>query len=128
MKAFDDIRFDSDGLAPAIVQDAESGQVLMLAYMNRESLELTVQTGKTHFYSRSRKKLWCKGETSGNVQTVDEIRTDCDCDTILVKVRQKGAACHEGYMSCFFKKLENESTWMITDSPLFDPKEVYGGK
>jgi len=128
VKVLDEVKFGKDGLVPAIVQDSGTGEVLMLAYMNSESLELTIRTGKTHFYSRSRKKLWCKGETSGNIQTVDEVRADCDGDTILVKVQQKGAACHKGYMSCFFRKLENESTWKITASPLFDPEKVYGKK
>ena len=126
MNVLDDLKFDGNGLVPAIVQDSETGEVLMMAYMNREAVMETIRTGRTHFYSRSRKKLWCKGETSGNVQSVEEIRTDCDCDTILVKVRQKGAACHEGYRSCFYRKLENGSSWKIIGSPLFDPEEVYG--
>ena len=128
MSILDDIKFDDTGLVPAIVQDSETGDVLMMAYMNREAVSETIRTGKSHFYSRSRKKLWCKGETSGNTQSVVEIRTDCDQDTILVKVRQKGAACHKGYRSCFYRKLENGSSWTITSSPLFDPEEVYGKK
>lgn len=128
MKILDSIKFDENGLVPAVVQDAETGDVLMFAYMNREALELTLSSGKSHFYSRSRKKLWLKGETSGHVQSVDEVRTDCDADTILVKVRQKGAACHKGYRSCFYRKTENGSKWEITEETLFDPEEVYGKK
>ncbi len=128
MKILDSIKFDENGLVPAVVQDAETGDVLMFAYMNREALELTLSSGKSHFYSRSHKKLWLKGETSGHVQSVDEVRTDCDADTILVKVRQKGAACHKGYRSCFYRKTENGSKWEITEETLFDPEEVYGKK
>lgn len=113
------------GLAPAIVQDNESGEVLMLAFMNREAWEATLKTGKATYYSRSRNQLWVKGETSGNVQRVKEIRVDCDNDTVLLKVEQVGgAACHKGYKSCFFQKLEN-NTLTITGKQIFDPKEVY---
>jgi phosphoribosyl-AMP cyclohydrolase len=100
----------------------------MLAYMNREAVQQTIKTGSAHFYSRSRKKLWRKGETSGHVQRVSEIRIDCDGDTVLLKVQQKGAACHKGYRNCFFRKLEGESAWQITSAPIFDPKKVYGDK
>ncbi len=98
----DRIKFDERGLIPAIAQDATTGDVLMLAYMNRESFEKTLETGKAHYYSRSRKALWLKGETSGNIQTVKEILYDCDADTLLLKVEQKGVACHTGSRSCFF--------------------------
>lgn len=128
MKILDDIKFDKNGLVPAIVQESETGEVLMMAYMNREAIELTLKTGRTHFYSRSRKRLWSKGETSGNIQSVDELFTDCDRDTILIMVRQKGAACHEGYKSCFYRKLEKGSEWKTIGSPMFDPKKVYGKK
>jgi len=128
MKILETMKFDADGLLPAVVQDSATGEVLMVAYMNREALELTVTSGETHFYSRSRKKLWRKGETSGHVQTVVDIRTDCDADTILVKVRQEGAACHEGYKSCFFRTTDDGSQWKITEEKLFDPDEVYGKK
>jgi phosphoribosyl-AMP cyclohydrolase len=128
MKILDTMKFDADGLLPAVVQDSETDEVLMVAYMNREALELTVSSGNTHFYSRSRKKLWRKGETSGHVQIVEDVRTDCDADTILVKVRQEGAACHEGYRSCFFRTTEDGSKWEISDRKLFDPDEVYGKK
>ena len=98
--------FEKSELIPAIIQDYKSGEVLMLAYMNLESLKLTCVTGKTWFYSRSRRKLWNKGETSGHFQHVKEIRYDCDCDTLLIKVRQEGVACHTGSYSCFFSELE----------------------
>ena len=113
------------GLVPAIVQDAETGEVLMLAYMNPESFEETLRTGKACYFSRSRNILWRKGEKSGNVQQVVEIRIDCDEDTILLKVNQVGrAACHTGYRSCFFRKIEGGI--LIEDGEkIFDPKEVY---
>ena len=113
------------GLVPAIVQDNETGEVLMLGYMNQEAFDATLSTGKATFYSRSRQTLWVKGETSGNVQLVKEIRIDCDDDTVLVKVEQLGgAACHTGHRSCFYKKVEND-TIRIIGEPVFDPKEVY---
>ena len=113
------------GLIPAIVQDATTGEILMLAYMNQQAFEATLSTGKATYFSRSRQTLWIKGETSGNVQLVKEIRIDCDDDTILLKVEQLGrAACHTGHRSCFHKKVENGSI-LITGKPLFDPKEVY---
>jgi phosphoribosyl-AMP cyclohydrolase len=116
------------GLAPAIVQDNESGEVLMLAFMNKEAWEATLKTGKATYYSRSRNQLWIKGETSGHVQLVKEIRVDCDNDTVLLKVEQLGgAACHKGYKSCFYQKVEN-NTLIITGKPVFDPKKVYKTK
>ena len=115
----------SGGLVPAIVQDNETGEILMLAYMNQEALNATLSTGKATYYSRSRQTLWVKGETSGNVQLVKEIRIDCDDDTVLIKVEQLGgAACHTGHRSCFYKKVEN-GTIRIVGEPVFDPKEVY---
>jgi phosphoribosyl-AMP cyclohydrolase len=120
------IDFDkSGGLVPAIAQDAATGQVLMLAWMNRESFDETVRTGKVCYWSRSRGKLWRKGEESGHVQVLRELFIDCDADTILLKVEQiGGAACHEGYASCFFRKLENGELKTIGER-LFDPKQVY---
>jgi phosphoribosyl-AMP cyclohydrolase len=120
------IDFDkAGGLVPAIAQDAVTGQVLMLAWMNREAFEETIRTGRVCYYSRSRGKLWRKGEESGNVQEVREVFIDCDADTILLKVHQiGGAACHEGYASCFFRKLENGEVRTIGER-LFDPKQVY---
>ena len=117
------IKFDANGLVPAIVQDAATGTVLMLAYMNRESLEKTLATGTTWFYSRSRQELWNKGATSGHIQTVKEMFYDCDGDTLLVKVEQKGAACHEGTYSCFSRRFgEAEST--LTERPALAAAEV----
>jgi phosphoribosyl-AMP cyclohydrolase len=114
-----------DGLLPAIVQDYKTGQVLMLAFMSQEAWEATLNTGKATYYSRTRQALWVKGETSGNVQLVKEIRIDCDDDTVLLKVEQLGgAACHTGHKSCFFKKVENGSTRIVA-KPVFDPEEVY---
>ncbi len=115
----------TDGLIPAIVQEYDTGEVLMLAYMNEEAWEATLKTGEATYFSRSRQELWIKGKTSGNVQLVKEIRIDCDNDTVLLKVDQVGgAACHTGYKSCFYKKIENGSVH-ITGKPVFDPNEVY---
>jgi len=114
-----------DGLLPAIVQDAETSEVLMVAFMNEEAWKATLETGKATYYSRSRKNLWVKGESSGHVQHVREIRIDCDNDTVLLKVDQVGgAACHLGYKSCFFRKIENGEA-VTMGEPLFDPSEVY---
>jgi phosphoribosyl-AMP cyclohydrolase len=115
----------SGGLVPAIAQDYKTGAVLMLAWMNREAYEETIRTGRACYFSRSRGKLWRKGEESGHVQEVHEIFLDCDADTILLKVHQVGAAaCHEGYPSCFFRKVEGESLRIVGER-LFDPKQVY---
>ncbi|WP_027717816.1 bifunctional phosphoribosyl-AMP cyclohydrolase/phosphoribosyl-ATP diphosphatase HisIE [Desulfovirgula thermocuniculi] len=122
------LKFDRDGLIPAIIQDVESGRVLMMAYMNREALAKTLASGETWFWSRSRQKLWHKGETSGHVQEVVEVYTDCDRDTLLLKVRQKGAACHEGYFSCFHHRVGEGGEWEVTEQRQFDPREVYGEK
>jgi phosphoribosyl-AMP cyclohydrolase len=103
--SLDGVRFNERGLVPAIVQDAEGGEVLMMAWMNRESLERTIEEGRTVFWSRSREELWRKGETSGNVQHVVEIRVDCDADVVLVRARQTGVACHTGERSCFHRAL-----------------------
>jgi len=108
-------------LVPAVVQDAETGEVLMLAYMNQEALAKTLETGKAHYWSRSRGKLWLKGESSGHFQKVVETRIDCDQDAILLKVEQEGGACHMGYRSCFFRDLEGE----VVGEKVFDPDEVY---
>jgi phosphoribosyl-AMP cyclohydrolase len=117
-----------DGLVPAIAQDAQTGEVLMMAYMNAESYAETVASGRAVYFSRSRKKLWRKGEESGNVQMVKSIYVDCDLDTILMKVEQiGGAACHEGYTSCFFRRVTPEG-FEVVGERVFDPKEVYGKK
>lgn len=119
-------RFDKlRGLLPVIVQDVTSNTVLMLAFMNQEAWDLTCKTGEAHYFSRSRQALWHKGATSGHVQRVKEIYLDCDADTVLLKVEQVGgAACHEGYESCFFRRLQEDS-WEVVGTPVFDPKEVY---
>ncbi|MCF8045575.1 MAG: phosphoribosyl-AMP cyclohydrolase [Desulfarculaceae bacterium] len=115
-----------DGLIPVIAQEHKTGEVLMLAYMNREALSETIESGKATYYSRSRNKLWKKGESSGHVQVVHEIRTDCDRDTILLKVEQVGkAACHLGYSGCFFRKADKNGTFATVEEKIFDPKEVY---
>ena len=117
-----------DGLLPAVAQDAESGQVLMLAWMNAESLAETLRTGKAVYWSRSRGRLWRKGEESGNIQEVKSIYFDCDADTILIKVKQiGGAACHEGYQSCFFRQVHPDSQSVtVVGERIFDPSAVYG--
>src|SRR4051794_13054263 len=123
---FDGLKFDTNGLIPAIIQDWKSGQVLMMAWMNRESLARTVETAKTHFFSRSRNKLWLKGESSGHVQNVKSIAVDCDQDVLLIKVEQVGAACHEGYESCFFREYAKDAPdWKVIGKKIFDPKKVY---
>lgn len=124
----DEIRFNDDGLVPAIAQDAESGKVLMLAWMNRESLQLTAEKGEAVYWSRSRQKLWRKGEESGHVQTLVELLFDCDEDVILLKVRQKGGiACHTGRESCFYRQLQGEK-WVEVEEVIKDPDDIYGTK
>jgi phosphoribosyl-AMP cyclohydrolase len=122
----DQIKFDKDGLVPVIVQDAADGEVLMMAYMNRLSLEKTLSTRETWFWSRSRQEFWHKGETSGNTQKVEEIYYDCDADTFLMKVTQKGAACHEGYRTCFHNLVNQDGTVTVVGEKMFDPQKVYG--
>ena len=118
----------ADGLAPAVVQDHATGRVLMLGYMNEEAFRRTVETGFVTFYSRSRRKLWLKGETSGHRLVVKEISTDCDGDAILVRVEPLGpGVCHEGYASCFFRRLE-DGGWKVAEERAYDPASVYGGK
>lgn len=125
MNWLDEIKWDDAGLAPAIAQDAESGVVLMLAWMNREALALTASEGRAIYWSRSRNRLWHKGEESGHVQWVREIRLDCDNDVVLLKVEQvAGISCHTGRQSCFFRRLEN-GEWVTVDPVLCDPKEIY---
>lgn len=116
------------GLVPVIAQDYETGMVLMLAFMNQETWDLTLKTGIVHYWSRSRNKIWKKGESSGNIQEVKEIRIDCDNDTILIKVNQVGkAACHDGYRSCFYRVLRNGNA-VIDGERILDPAAVYGEK
>ncbi len=127
MDIFSEIKFNQSGLIPAIIQDSETNQVLMQAYMNGESIRLSLETGMVHFYSRSRKKIWRKGEKSGNVQEMKEIFLDCDGDSLLIKVKQKTAACHLGYKSCFFRKLD-QGKWDVIAPKIFDPEKAYGKK
>jgi len=122
----EELNFDDRGLIPAIAQDALSGEVLMVAWMNAESLRRTIETGEAVYWSRSRRKLWHKGETSGNIQKVAEIRCDCDKDVLLLKIEQVGgAACHLGYRSCFSWVLR-DNNWAEDGVKVFDPREKYG--
>ena len=121
-----DFSKSQDGLIPAIAQDWQTGEVLMLAYINQEAWQKTLDTGIATYWTRSRKKLWVKGETSGNVQRIKEILVDCDLDTVIFKIEQVGgAACHEGYRSCFFRRLEADGTLSVQGERVFDPKDVY---
>ena len=129
MSVYEKLKFDENGLIPAIVQERSSGRVLMMAWMNRASLEKTIATGLTHFWSRSRKKFWMKGEESGHTQTVTDIAFDCDGDTLLIQVEQVGAACHEGYHSCFFRSVTGRGDGeKITEPQLIRPEEIYKKK
>jgi phosphoribosyl-AMP cyclohydrolase len=121
------IKWDDKGLVPAIAQDAETNEILMVAWMNAESLELSIREGRAIYWSRSRQKLWRKGEESGNVQQLKEMRLDCDADVVLLKVEQIGSvACHTGRRSCFYRKLDsNTLSWETTDPVLKDPKQMY---
>ncbi len=122
----DGLKYDSNGLIPAIIQDHVTGQILMFAFMNQVSVEKTIETGFAHYWSRSRQKLWLKGETSGHLQKVKSIRTDCDKDVLLFSVEQTGAACHDGYQSCFYRVYEPSSDdWKIDGVKVFDPATVY---
>lgn len=127
MKPLDQLKFDSNGLIPAIIQESGTGRVLMMAWMNKESLAKTIETKKTWFWSRSRQKFWLKGETSGHVQHVKNISFDCDGDCVLIEVEQIGVACHEGYKSCFFRSIEGENV-TVTEPRLVEPEKVYGKK
>ena len=122
----DEIRFNADGLIPVIAQDADSGKVLMFAWMNRESLKLTAEKKQAVYWSRSRQRLWHKGEESGHVQQVIEMYFDCDEDVILLKVKQEGGiACHTGRESCFYRQLQGDE-WVEVESVIKDPKDIYG--
>ncbi|ODU01144.1 MAG: phosphoribosyl-AMP cyclohydrolase [Planctomycetes bacterium SCN 63-9] len=120
------LKWNEDGLIPAIVQDAETGDVLMMAWMNESAFKKTLETGQTYFYSRSRRQEWHKGGTSGHVQHVESIWVDCDADVVLIKARQVGGACHEGYRSCFFRRVDSDGAFEISSKPIFDSGEVYG--
>ncbi len=120
-----EIKFDERGLVPCIAQDSGTGEILMLAYMSPESFRVTVEEGRACYFSRSRNKLWRKGEESGNFQVVKEILCDCDGDTLLLKVEQRGGcACHKGYRSCFFRRIEGE-TWNLTGDKVRNPEDMY---
>jgi phosphoribosyl-AMP cyclohydrolase len=121
-----DIKWNEQGLVPAIAQDWQSGEVLMLAWMNRDALQLTIDEGRAIYWSRSRQALWRKGEESGHVQTLKELRIDCDADTVLLKVEQVGGiACHTGRRACFYRQLEG-GVWRVTDDVLKQPADIYG--
>jgi phosphoribosyl-AMP cyclohydrolase len=122
----DDVNWNQEGLVPAIAQDSASGDVLMMAWMNREALRCTLAEGRAVYWSRSRQKLWRKGEESGNVQELDEVRLDCDADTVLLKVRQLGGiACHTGRSHCFYRSLV-EGVWQVTEAVIRQPSDMYG--
>ena len=126
MSWLDEVPWDKEGLVTAVAQDAASGKILMVAWMNRDALAATVDKGEAVYWSRSRKRLWHKGEESGHVQKVKEVRLDCDADAVLLQVEQTGGiACHTGRERCFFRKLEN-GRWVSTDPVLKDPKLIYG--
>lgn len=121
-----EFRLDENGLIPAVIQDADSGEVLMMAYMNLEALKRTLGEKQTVFYSRSRKKYWVKGESSGHTQQVVQVLTDCDQDALLIRVRQIGGACHLGYRSCFVHELDDQGNLrQVTQKKIFDPDKVY---
>ncbi len=125
MKFIEKLKFNKDGLIPAIVQEEGTGRVLMMAWMNESSLQSTIETGKTHFWSRSRQEYWMKGESSGHTQEVKDLAFDCDGDTLLIQVAQHGAACHEGYKSCFFRSIREGGGFEVTEERLVNPDEVY---
>ena len=125
MNFFEKLKFNDDGLIPAIIQEEETGRVLMMAWMNESSLKTTIETGKTHFWSRSRQKYWMKGESSGHTQQVKNIAFDCDGDTLLIQVSQVEAACHEGYQSCFFRTINDAGEFDVSENRLVNPDEIY---
>jgi len=125
MDLLEKVSFNNEGLLPVIVQDINGGEVLMMAWMNKEALRKTITSGKACFWSRSRKKLWLKGESSGHYQLVREMWIDCDEDTLLIKVEQIKAACHKGYKSCFFRKINKEGKLELIGEKVFEPGKVY---
>jgi len=120
-----DIKFDEKGLVPAIVQDIDSGQILMMAWMNEAALKQTLEVKKATFYSRSRDKMWIKGESSGHVQEVVEVRVDCDQDLVLLKCKSHGPCCHVGYNSCFYRVADSDGSLKVVEEKVFDPEKVY---
>ncbi|GAI68403.1 unnamed protein product [marine sediment metagenome] len=125
MDLLERVSFNNEGLLPVIVQDINGGEVLMMAWMDKEALKKTITSGKAYFWSRSRKKLWLKGESSGHYQLVREMWIDCDEDTLLIKVEQIKAACHKGYRSCFFRKINKEGKIELIGEKVFEPGKVY---
>ena len=125
MSFSDELKYDSQGLVPAVIQDADTGDVLMVGYMNKEAVDRTLASGKTCFWSRSRQEFWVKGGSSGHFQFVKAIYTDCDRDCLLITVDQKGAACHDGYRSCFYQRVKEDGSLEIVAEKAFDPEEVY---
>ncbi len=123
MSLIDNVKFDEKGLVTAIAQDADTGEVLMLAYMNKDTLAETLETGKMVYWSRSRRERWLKGETSGHVQTVREAYIDCDGDALLFKISQRGGACHKGYISCFFRRRKGDS-WETVGDKIEEQEEI----
>lgn len=123
-----DIKFDANGLVPAIVQDAETGAVLMMAWMNEAALKNTIETRKATFYSRSRDKMWVKGESSGHIQEVVEARVDCDQDVVLLRCKSHGPACHVGYKTCFYRGIQGPDKLALVEQRVFDPEKVYEKK
>ena len=119
------MKFDEHGLLSAVVQDHVTGEILMLAFMNEEAMRLTLETGIVHYFSRSRQKLWKKGESSGHIQHVKEIRLDCDQDAVLIKIEQVGGACHTGFRSCFYRVVEADGSLREDGVKVFDPKQTY---
>ena len=129
MTFLEKLKFNADGLIPAIIQEQSTGRVLMMAWMNAESIKRSVELGKTVFWSRSRQKYWIKGESSGHVQVIKDVAFDCDGDTLLIQVEQSGAACHEGYKSCFFRSVREQGSSVDTTEPqLIKPEQIYGKK
>ena len=129
MTFLEKLKFNADGLIPAIIQEQSTGRVLMMAWMNAESIKRSIEEGKTVFWSRSRQKYWIKGESSGHVQIVKDVAFDCDGDTLLIQVEQTGAACHEGYKSCFFRSVREQGSEVATTEPqLIKPEQIYGKK
>ena len=125
MNFFEKLKYNDDGLIPAIIQEEVTGRVLMMAWMNESSLKTTIEKGKTHFWSRSRQKYWMKGESSGHTQQVKNIAFDCDGDTLLIQVSQVEAACHEGYQSCFFRTINDAGEFDVSENRLVNPNEIY---
>ena len=124
MRLIEQVKFDKNGLVPAIIQDFKTLEVLMVGYMNKESLETTLKIGKTCFWTRSRGKLWIKGETSGHIQKIKEILIDCDSDTLLIKVEHIVGACHMGYRTCFYREYDKDD-FIVVEKKLFDPEKIY---